>query len=159
MDMNKLMQLGARLFNEQLDSNQDGKLDISEISSALTTLFSSTQSQSGNAAGGLASLISGIQQSGNSDLLSLATSWLSNGPNAPVSDNQLMQIFGQDKIAEFAQQLGVSQDRALKGLQTAVPDIIDKASPNGQLDLENMLDSVGGVSGAIKMVNKLFGNE
>jgi len=106
----------------------------------------------------LSSVISSMQSGGNSDLMSLAASWLGKGKNAPVSGNQLEQIFGHDKITAFAKQPGTSETSALNGLQEAVPNVIDKASPNGTLmdPGEQLLNRVGGVSGAIYAVSKLF---
>lgn len=101
-------------------------------------------------------MISGMQHSGNADLLSLAASWLGSGANQPVSGNQLAQIFGQDRISAFAQQLGISQEEAVSGLQASVPDVVDKASPNGNIDLNAMLDSIGGIQGALNIASKLF---
>lgn len=159
MDVGNLMQIGAQLFQSQLDKDRDGQLEITEIASALMSLLSSNQGGQSQAGvlGGLASMISGLQNSGNSDLLSMVNSWISTGPNAPVSGNQLNQMFGQDKIAAFAQQLGITPEQALNGLQAAVPGVVDKATPNGSLDLNSLLNAVGGISGAIGLASKLFG--
>jgi uncharacterized protein YidB (DUF937 family) len=97
-----------------------------------------------------------MQNSGSSDLVSLAASWLGNRANAPVSGNQLAQIFGQDQISAFAQKLGISQEEAVSGLQATVPDVVDKASPNGSIDLNAMLDSIGGIQGAMNIASRLF---
>lgn len=164
MDMNSLIQLGAQLFQSQLDKDRDGQLELTEIASALMGLMSSQNSQAQSQASGglgslagLASMIAGMQGGGKPDLASLAASWLSPGPNAPVSNSQLTDILGQDKIAAFAQQLGLSQEQALNGLQATVPNVVDKASPNGTLDLDTLLESVGGMSGAMSLASKLFG--
>ena len=153
-----LMQLGAQLFQSQLDKDRDGQLEITEIASALMGLMSNGQGQSqAGGLSGLMSMVSGMQGSGNGDLMSIAASWLGKGENAPISGGQLTQMLGSDKIAAFAQQLGLSQEQAVSGLQAAIPQVVDKASPNGALDLGNMLDAVGGVSGAIGLASKLFG--
>ncbi len=161
MDMGNLMQLGAQLFQNQLDKDHDGQLEITEIASALMGLMGNSggQAQAGGlgSLGGLASMISGMQGGNDSGLASLAASWLGQGANQQPSGGQLTQMFGQDQIAAFAQQLGISQESALNGLQAAVPNVVDKASPNGSLDLGSMLDAVGGVSGAIGLASKLFG--
>jgi uncharacterized protein YidB (DUF937 family) len=157
MDMGNLMQVGAQLFQSQLDKDHDGQLEITEIASAMMGLMgNSSQGQSGGLAG-LASMVAGMQGGGDSGLASLAASWLGSGANQQPSGGQLTQMFGTDKIAAFAQQLGISQESALSGLQAAVPNVVDKASPNGSLDLGSMLDAVGGVSGAIGLASKLFG--
>lgn len=155
MDM---MQLAVQLFKGQLDKDRDGQLEITEIASALMGLMGSGQNQAqAGGLGGLASMISGMQNSNDSGLASLAASWLGNGPNMQPSASQVTQMFGADKIAAFAQQLGISQDQAIKGLQAAVPEVVDKASPNGSLDMGSLLDAVGGVQGAIGLASKIFG--
>jgi uncharacterized protein YidB (DUF937 family) len=68
----------------------------------------------------------------------------------------LAQIFGQDQISAFAQKLGISQEDAVSGLQATVPDVVDKASPNGAIDLNAMLDSIGGIQGAMNIASRLF---
>lgn len=158
MDMGNLMQLGAQMFQSQLDKDRDGQLEITEIASALMGLMSNGQGQSqAGGLSGLMSMVSGMQGSGNGDLMSIAASWLGKGENAPISGGQLTQMLGSDKIAAFAQQLGLSQEQAVSGLQAAIPQVVDKASPDGALDLGNMLNAVGGVSGAIGLASKLFG--
>ncbi len=152
-----LMQIGAQLFKSQLDKDHDGQLEVTEIASALMGLFGNGQSTQAGGLAGLASMVTGLQSSGNPDLMSMVSSWLGAGSNAPVSNNQLTQIFGNDKITAFAQQLGISPEKALSGLQAAVPGVVDKASPAGSLDLGGLLDAVGGVSGAIGLASKLFG--
>ncbi|EIJ36532.1 YidB family protein [Thiothrix nivea] len=155
MDM---MQLAVQLFKNQLDKDHDGQLEMTEIASAMMGLMGGgqNQAQAGGLAG-LASMISGMQGGGDSGLASLASSWLGNGANQQPSGSQLNQMFGQDKIAAFAQQLGISRDQAVSGLQASVPEVVDKASPNGSLDMGSLLDAVGGVQGAIGLASKLFG--
>lgn len=159
MEMGNLLQLGAQLFQSQLDKDHDGQLELTEIASALMGLVGSNSGQSSQAGGlaGLASMLTGMQSGGDSGLASLAASWLGKGANQQPSGSQITQMFGTDKISAFAQQLGISQDAAVNGLQAAVPQVVDKASPNGSIDLGSMLDSVGGVSGAIGLASKLFG--
>lgn len=153
-----IMQIAVQLFKSQLDKDGDGQLEMTEIASAMMGLMGNGNSQAqAGGLGGLASMISGMQGGGDSGLASLAASWLGNGQNIQPSGGQLTQMFGQDKIAAFAQQLGLSPEQAMKGLQAAVPEVVDKASPNGSLDMGSLLNSVGGVSGAIGLASKLFG--
>lgn len=143
MDMNNIIQMGAQLFKGQLDQNHDGQLEVTEISTALMGLFANNQGQLD-----IASLVKNMQ---GGDLMAMAASWLGDGPNQPVQSSQLSQIFGDDKIAAFAQQLGLSPEKALTGLTEAVPAVVDKSSSGGSL-----LEMVGGVSGAISLASKLF---
>ncbi len=143
MDLNNIMQIGAQLFQNQLDKDHDGQVESTEIASALMSLLSNNQGQLD-----ISSLVSRMQ---SGDLLSMVTSWLGDGPNDAIQPNQLAQLFSNEKIAAFAQQLGISPEQALSGLAAAVPAVVDKSSSGGSL-----LDMVGGVSGAINLASKLF---
>ncbi|MFN3785782.1 MAG: YidB family protein [Thiothrix sp.] len=153
-----IMQLAVQLFKNQLDQDRDGQLEVAEIASALMNLMGGSQNQAqAGGLSGLAAMLSGMQSSKDSGLASLAASWLGTGQNIQPSGAQITQMFGQDKIAAFAQQLGLSPEQAIKGLQATVPEVVDKASPNGQLDMGSLLNAVGGIQGAINLAGKLFG--
>ncbi|NOQ78112.1 MAG: hypothetical protein GQ546_01790 [Gammaproteobacteria bacterium] len=79
-------------------------------------------------------------------------SWLGDGQNQKISGNQISEMLGSDKISEFASQLGLSEDKAIGGLQDAMPKMIDNASSGGSL-----LDSIGGIEGAFNLASKFFG--
>jgi uncharacterized protein YidB (DUF937 family) len=80
--------------------------------------------------GGLAGLAQTFEQKGLGNLMS---SWVSNGPNPAATPDQMHQVFGSDKIAELAQQAGVSPQVAASMLATVLPALIDRLTPNGQL--------------------------
>jgi uncharacterized protein YidB (DUF937 family) len=82
----------------------------------------------------------------------IAQSWLGDGSNTQISSDQVTKLLGPDKISEFASKLGVTKEEAAGGLSDALPNMIDKASSGGSL-----LDSIGGVSGAMGLAGKLFG--
>jgi uncharacterized protein YidB (DUF937 family) len=60
-------------------------------------------------------------------------SWLGNGANMPITADQLKAVLGNAQVQEFARHLGLSVDETLKLLAQYLPEIIDKASPNGTL--------------------------
>lgn len=97
----------------------------------------------------LGSLVSNMTSGGFGDI---AQSWLGDGDNATVTPDQINNMFGADKISEFASNLGLSNDEAAGGLSDALPHMVDKASSGGSL-----LDSIGGISGAVDLAGKLFG--
>lgn len=96
----------------------------------------------------LGALVGNLQNSGLGDL---AASWLGDGDNKGISSSQLESIFGADKIAQAAQQLGTDQNDVLKGLQDMLPQLVDKSSSGGSL-----LDSVGGLGGLASMASKFL---
>jgi uncharacterized protein YidB (DUF937 family) len=60
-------------------------------------------------------------------------SWLGPGANLPVTAEQLRAVLGNAQVQEFARQLGLPVDQALKTMAQYLPEIVDKASPNGVL--------------------------
>jgi uncharacterized protein YidB (DUF937 family) len=88
--------------------------------------------------GGMQSLLSGLQANG---LGKQADSWIGTGKNEPISGEQVRQVVGDDQVAKVAQQLGVSHDEAADKLAKVLPDVVDKASPNGQLAPQHEIDA------------------
>ncbi|MBH5330000.1 DUF937 domain-containing protein [Eikenella sp. S3360] len=79
--------------------------------------------------GGLSNLISQLQQGGLGDTLN---SWVSNqAGNLPVSGSQLQQALGSDTVNQLAQKFGVDASQASDMLAKILPDLVDKATPNG----------------------------
>lgn len=146
MDMANLLKMGATMFQNSEQSGDAGSgLDIGNLTSALSDLAGG-----GSGKGGfdLGSLLSKMDTGG---LGAIAKSWLGDGDNEAISPDQISNMLGADKIGEFASKLGLSSKEAAGGLSEALPQMVDKASSGGSL-----LDSIGGVSGAISMASKLF---
>lgn len=146
MDMNELLNMGAQIFsNSELSGQNGSNLDLGALASALSGLTG------GNSAGDgidLGAIIGTMQEGGLADM---AQSWLGDGDNQPMSGGDVQNLFGADKISEFASQLGLSEDEAIGGLSDAMPQMVDRASSGGSL-----LDSVGGIEGAMNLAGKLF---
>ena len=146
MDINSLLKIGAETFVRSNKSGEAGSgLDIGNLGSALSGLLGSGQSGIN-----LGSLISIFSSAG---LGNLVDSWLGDGANESISADQIMGAFGSNNISEFASKLGISQEEAAGGLSDAIPQMLDKASSGGSL-----LDSIGGLSGALGAAGKLFGD-
>jgi uncharacterized protein YidB (DUF937 family) len=147
MDIIGLLKMGAATFiNSDKSGDAGSGLDIGSLTSALAGLVGGGR---GDAGIDLGSLVSKMDAGG---LGALAKSWLGDGGNDSISPDQVTNMFGADKISEFASKLGLSRDEAAGGLSDALPQMVDKASSGGSL-----LDSMGGLSGALGMAGKLFG--
>jgi len=88
------------------------------------------------------------------------SSWLGDGENEAIDAGGLTSLFGEDKISEFADKLGVDTDTALSGLSDVIPNMIDKSSEGGNIMgslLGNVMESAGGAGGIMGMIGKLFG--
>ncbi len=107
--------------------------------------------------GGFQAVLAKLQQGGLGDL---AGSWLGKGDNHPVDANQLQSAFSNTDLQSLADHLGTSQDDALAKLKEFLPQFIDRASPQGQLEpgVENHVSN-GGTEDLAKMVDGLFGKK
>lgn len=90
--------------------------------------------------GGLGSLIEQFTHKGYG---SQANSWISSGPNEPLSSQAVSDVFGEDQIAQIAQQAGVNTDDARHGLSELLPSMVDHFTPQGEMpSFEHMSSSV-----------------
>src|ERR1700722_4785855 len=75
-------------------------------------------------------LVAALQSGG---LNTQVQSWLGPGANLPVTEDQLKAVLGNAQVQDFARHLGLPVDETLKNLAQYLPNIVDKASPNGTL--------------------------
>ena len=80
--------------------------------------------------GGLGDLLKQFQQNGQGET---ANSWVSPGPNKPISPNDLAKALGADQIDHLASQSGLSRDELLNGLSQYLPKVVDHLTPEGRL--------------------------
>ena len=80
--------------------------------------------------GGLQGMLGKFQQAGYGQQ---AQSWIGTGQNMPIDPGALSQIFGQGQLGQIAQQLGISHDEAAGQLAQALPDVVDRMTPTGEI--------------------------
>jgi uncharacterized protein YidB (DUF937 family) len=80
--------------------------------------------------GGLGELVDQFKTAGQGDK---AESWVSSGPNAPISENQLETALGPDLIDGLIKQTGLSRDDLLSRLSKVLPEAVDKLTPEGKI--------------------------
>ena len=114
---------------------------------AVLALLSSKNTSVGGSSG-LGGLVAQFQQAGLGDMMS---SWISTGPNPPISGQQVTQVLGSDVISQFAKQAGVSHGDAGSLLASLLPSVVDQLTPDGQVPhgtgLESTLGSLMGMLG------------
>jgi uncharacterized protein YidB (DUF937 family) len=93
-----------------------------------------------------------MQQGGLGDI---AASWLCSGSNASISADAVSGFVGADKIQAFASRFGLSEQSAKNAIASALPEMVDKTSPNGSLP-GGIIGKIGGNSGICDIVNKFF---
>lgn len=78
----------------------------------------------------LAGLVAALEKGG---LGPQVKSWLGNGQNMPITEDQLKAVLGNAQLQDLARHAGLPVDELLKLLAQFLPELIDKASPNGVL--------------------------
>lgn len=90
-----------------------------------------------NQEGGLSGLISKLKNSGLGEQVS---SWIGTGENKNVEPSQLSSALGGDFIQNLASKLGISNEEAEKEVADTMPQMVDKLTPNGEVEEgENVL--------------------
>ena len=139
-----IMKIGVELLKNKLGQSVQQNV----IQSALGKLMGGGASEQAGGGVNLAGLMGKMQSGGMQQMVG---SWIGTGANEEISEQQVEGVFGQEQVAAAAQELGTDKATLLSGLKEALPQMVDKASPNGSL-----LDSVGGVGAIGEMAKGLF---
>lgn len=133
-----LLKMGQELLGDKLGDNAGG---LMEAISGLT---------GGSGGLDLGSLAAKFQENGLGEQLQ---SWLGDGDNAPISADQVKQVFGEDQLGALASKLGGDASSAAEQLKDLIPGLLDKASSGGSL-LEQFTG--GDAGGMLDMAKNLF---
>ena len=113
-----------------LDSIIGGLLGGGQQSSPLAGVLGSLLGGGGGGMGGLSGILGRMEQAG---LGGAAQSWVGNGPNQPVSPQDLQRVFRPDELNQMSQQSGMSQGDLLGQLSQFLPHAVDRMTPNGKV--------------------------
>ena len=117
--MGMLDQILGGLTGQSGNSMQSGSL--------MDLATSMIQGQSG----GLGGLLAKFQSAG---LGAQADSWVSTGPNQPVTADQMSNALGSDSLASMARKFGINPQMAGAALATLLPLVIDHLTPKGRVE-------------------------
>jgi uncharacterized protein YidB (DUF937 family) len=101
-----------------------GQAESAGLPAIINTILAQTQYHDLNG------LVQALEKGG---LGTQVQSWLGPGANLPITEEQLKAVLGNSQVQDFARHLGLPVDETLKVLAQYLPDIVDKASPNGTL--------------------------
>ena len=87
--------------------------------------------------GGLQKLLGRLQAQGKG---SQAQSWVGAGPNEPVDPADVRGALDDEDLDRIAEQLGLSRDEAAVAVAEVLPEVVDKATPEGELPDDGELD-------------------
>lgn len=80
--------------------------------------------------GGVQGIVNQMQRQGFGDTVK---SWVSSGPNQPISAERLHAVFGSGSIAEMAQRVGMSPEELSQKLAQVLPQAVDHLTPGGRV--------------------------
>jgi uncharacterized protein YidB (DUF937 family) len=97
--------------------------------------------------GGLNKLLGNMQSKGMEDK---AQSWVSKGENRAITPQELEQVVPKEQIDQLAQQTGATPQQTEEVLAQALPQVVNKVTPDGQIPQQAQLDA---------MLGQLFGQK
>jgi len=80
--------------------------------------------------GGLQGVVSEFEQKG---LGPTVRSWVSSGPNQPISADDVQRALGPDLIQQLSQKSGVPANELARKLAEILPNAVDRMTPNGTI--------------------------
>jgi uncharacterized protein YidB (DUF937 family) len=80
--------------------------------------------------GGLQALITKFQQQGLGETVN---SWVSTGPNKPISSDEVHRALGPDLLQQLSAKSGLSVQELAQKLSAILPQAVDTMTPNGRL--------------------------
>ncbi|MCJ2082109.1 YidB family protein [Methylobacterium sp. J-090] len=85
--------------------------------------------EAGDGQTGLDGLIDRFQRGGLGEMME---SWIGHGENRPVQPRQLADALGPETVDTLAQRTGLQRDDLLSQLAQALPQVIDRLTPQGR---------------------------
>jgi uncharacterized protein YidB (DUF937 family) len=101
-----------------------GALESEALPTMINTVLAQTQYHD------LPGLVAALEKGG---LGPQVQSWLGSGTNMPISEDQLKAVLGNAQVQDLARHAGLPVDEILKLLAQYLPEIVDKASPDGKI--------------------------
>jgi uncharacterized protein YidB (DUF937 family) len=80
--------------------------------------------------GGLEGVVAELEKTGYGQQVK---SWIGDGSNLPISPEQIKEALGSEKIKQLAAATGLPVDKVAEYLSQHLPNVVDKATPGGQL--------------------------
>jgi uncharacterized protein YidB (DUF937 family) len=132
-----MIALGALLVGKMLSGKSADQTE--QAQSPAPSPSETTTSADGGLLGGLGGLLDKLKDAGHGNV---ADSWVGTGQNQPIQANDLGNALGPQVIREIAQRAGMSEQDVVKQLSAALPGIVDKLTPNGQVPPQHQVASI-----------------
>jgi len=119
----------ARRSGSGPDTDPDGGGFLAEIGQTLQSKFAGS-----GLSNALGDLVTRFQAAGQGPA---AESWVSANANHPMSVHDLEMALGPETLADLAGKTGLSPQELLVRLNVALPEVVDRLTPNGRLPTDD----------------------
>ncbi|MBP7282949.1 MAG: DUF937 domain-containing protein [Leptospiraceae bacterium] len=118
------------ILNEVTNASSKGSSNdsISNIAKVLMSSNNSSNERSGTA---LDLIMQGMKNQGLQDKLS---SWIGTGSNESISENEITNVLGEEMIGKLSKETNLDNEELVKQLTAILPVVVDKLTPEGQLE-------------------------
>jgi uncharacterized protein YidB (DUF937 family) len=99
--------------------------------------------------GGVGGLVSTFESKG---LGGVIAGWVSNGPNPPISGEQVIDVVGRDRVAAIAAKAGLSEEQVSGAISQMLPKLVNELTPNGTVPAH----SPGALDDALGLLKSRF---
>ena len=97
--------------------------------------------------GGLSGIVDKFKQGGLSEQVA---SWVGTGENIAVSPEQISSVMGEGAIVDMAAKFGLSPEVLSAQIAQYLPTVVDKLTPNGEVNAESGGGLLSSVLGMLK---------
>jgi uncharacterized protein YidB (DUF937 family) len=77
----------------------------------------------------------------NSGAGSKVDSWIHQGANEPIEPQEVESAIDEETLSSLSQQTGLSREELIARITQALPEVIDKMTPNGELPTSGVTDN------------------
>jgi uncharacterized protein YidB (DUF937 family) len=88
-----------------------------------------------------------LQKFKDNGLATEVDSWVGNGPNLPITGEQVIGVLGSAEIAKMATKFDISPVELSQKIAQYLPEVVNKLTPDGQVNdsTGNLLSTVMGM--------------
>jgi uncharacterized protein YidB (DUF937 family) len=79
---------------------------------------------------GISEVVNRFKQSGKG---AVAESWVNQGPNQPITPDELKATIGTDTLADLTRRTGLAENDLLQRLSQHLPSAVDRYTPDGRV--------------------------
>lgn len=81
--------------------------------------------------GGVSGVLAKFRQKG---LAAEVDSWVGNGPNMPITPDQVTDVLGNSEIAQMAAKFDISPESLSSKIANHLPEVVNKLTPDGKVN-------------------------